>query len=280
MNTEVLRLMRFIKNLNTQYFKEINISRSQLYEIKRDTRLLYKSRLETVLKLYNYMHQHEELKHEQVKNVMDDEQFQIALEDEEENIKALNLDHYVGVDLGSKHLIAASNNDLSQTFIAKTQNINRLTNIYNRERKQAQRSEFKTLATTLCNKFTTQVEGEINYQVNQLLKEFDDDAIFVVGDQCFRNGQEVKDQTSSNYIIWSLIIKQFRRKLEDQNRLIIINESGSSIKCPNCHRSKKSNRTIDNRFHCKSCGFKHESDDVVAAVNILNKYLAKNMDKL
>ena len=45
----ILELMRFIQNLDTKYFKEINISRSVLYELKKTPKKLYKSKFITCL---------------------------------------------------------------------------------------------------------------------------------------------------------------------------------------------------------------------------------------
>lgn len=275
MNTEILRLMRFIENLETTYFKEINISRSRLFELRNDPRLIYKAKLETVLKLYQYMQQHNELKQEEedVENTLTS-QHQTQHGTRLSHLINLDAHKYVGVDLGSKNLIAATNNDFKVVFRSNTNEINRLTKIYDKEIQQAKRSEFKTLEETLRTKFIAQIEGEVNYQVNQLIKKFDQDTIFVVGDQNFKSRQGVNDKSSSTYIIWDLIMRQLKRKLNDNKRLIITDETGSSIKCPNCGRKKRSNRTRDNRFKCKKCGFKHESDDVVASFNILNKYLS------
>ena len=48
----ILELMRFIQNLDTKYFKEINISRSVLYELKKTPKNYINQNL---LQFKNYM---------------------------------------------------------------------------------------------------------------------------------------------------------------------------------------------------------------------------------
>ena len=261
MTIDVIKLMRFIENLDPKYFKEIDLGRSTLYEYKAKPKKLYNARLSTVLKLNQYMIAFE---NQNAINIDYDGQKNKDL------TQVIKIERFIGVDTGEKHVLSSSNFDFSKTFSSNTPTLNQLTKEYKNSLKNANDHDFKTIKDTIKIKYITKIESMINQQVNEMIKYYRNDAIFVVGDNI---GAECSDKYSARYIIWSLVKKQLNRKLHNQNRIIFVDETGSSIKCPNCKKSKKSNRTSQNQFKCKKCGFFHNINDEVAAVNILNKYL-------
>lgn len=263
MTIDVIKLMRFIEQLDPKYFKEIDLGRSTLYEYKAKPKKLYNARLSTVLKLNQYMIAFENHK-----------AFNVDYNGQKNKdlTKIIKIERFVGVDTGEKHILSSSNFDFTKTFSSNTPTLNKLTNDYKKSLEHANQLDFKTIKDTIKSKYINQIEGQINQQVNEMIKYYRNDSIFVIGDN---KGAENSDKYSPRYIIWSLLKKQLNKKLHNQNRVIFVDETGSSIKCPNCKKSKKSNRTSQNQFKCRKCGFFHNINDEVAAVNILNKYLQK-----
>ena len=261
MTIDVIKLMRFIEKLDPKYFKEIDLGRSTLYEYKAKPKKLYNARLSTVLKLNQYMIAFE---NQNTINIKYDGQ------DNKDLTNVIKVEKFIGVDTGEKHILSSSNFDFTKTFSSNTPTLNKITKEYKNSLKNANDHDFKTIKNTIKTKYITQIESMINQQVNEMIKYYKNDSIFIVGDN--RNA-EYSDKYSARHIIWSLVKKQLNRKLHNQNRVIFVDETGSSIKCPNCKKSKKSNRTRQNQFKCKKCGFFHNINDEVAAVNILNKYL-------
>lgn len=261
MTIDVIKLMRFIEKLDPKYFKEIDLGRSTLYEYKAKPKKLYNARLSTVLKLNQYMIAFENQK-----------DFRVDYSDQQNKdlTKVIKIEKFIGVDTGEMHLLASSNFDFTKTFSSHTPKLNKLTKDYKKSLEHATQLDFKTIKDTIKSKYITQIEGLVNEQVNTMIKNYRNDSIFIIGDN---QGAEKEDEYSSRYIIWHLLKKQLNKKLHDKQRVIFVDETGSSIKCPNCDKSKKSNRTQQNQFKCKKCGFFHNKNDEVAAVNILNKYL-------
>lgn len=254
---DIIKLLRFIKTLDSKKFNEINISKSQLYEFKKSPNLLYKARLETVLKLNQYM-----IDSERIGDVTQNKTLNRS--------KNIQNKPIVGVDIGQKNILAASNSTLSQTFKSSTPHLTQLTKRYDEERLSAKNQMQSTqVKNMLKNKYINQIVSDINYNVNLMIKQFDSRSIFVIGQLHTSHMDPYHPLT----IIEELIMKQLHNKLSGQARIEFISEERSSITCPKCHYSDRSNRTIHNEFKCGKCDFIYHDNDIIAAKNIATSYL-------
>ena len=168
MTIDVIKLMRFIENLDPKYFKEIDLGRSTLYEYKAKPKKLYNARLSTVLKLNQYMIAFE---NQNSINIDYDGQKNKDL------TQVIKIERFIGVDTGEKHVLSSSNFDFTKTFSSNTPTLNQLTKEYKNSLKNANDLDFKTIKDTIKTKYITKIESMINQQVNEMIKYYRNDSI-------------------------------------------------------------------------------------------------------
>lgn len=281
----ILELMRFIQNLDTKYFKEINISRSVLYELKKTPKKLYKSKFITVQKLYDYMIEYKNLEEINKEEKIDNDNFFSVISNQQEQIINDIEDDYkyydkfgkniIGIDIGQKNIFSASDHKREKIFTV-TENIrelNKFTKDYIKILNQSKKLNFNSLKKSHRDNYIKKIEGIINKSVNDCIKYFTNKSTFVIGKINFNT----LSKYDPFYIIGELVLKQFKNKLDGQNKIFIINESHTSIKCPKCNNINKKNRTQGNKFKCKTCNFKFNHDDILAASNIAKIFINRNI---
>ena len=90
-NVNINTIISFVESMTYDDIKKIDIPNSTLYTYKQNSRKLYNTKFENILKIHTYIQRYKT--------------------------------NIVGIDLGSNHYIAASNIDRSITYIDNKNNV-------------------------------------------------------------------------------------------------------------------------------------------------------------
>ncbi|WP_287237293.1 zinc ribbon domain-containing protein [Staphylococcus sp.] len=169
----------------------------------------------------------------------------------------------VGIDLGKYRFLAASNSDLTFTFVDEHNTFFQLF------RKYESRLEDKQVDNNKAySKLKTGLKNHINQVINELIEQVNEtnsfQTVFVLGDHG-------SSHLSFPSLIFDLIYFAIKQRKHEYDEILIVDESFTSIECPKCQKRTSQNRTKSNRFRCTHCGFYYPNDDVIAAANIAKK---------
>lgn len=169
----------------------------------------------------------------------------------------------IGIDLGKYRYLAASNSDLTFTFVDEH---NTFFYLFRKYESRINDRQFDT--DMAYSKLKTGLKNHINQVINELLKQIEQtkelQTIFVLGDH---NASHL----SFPSLIFDLTYFAIKQRKREHDEILIVDESFTSIECPKCQKRASQNRTKSNRFRCTRCGFYHPNDDVIAAANIAIK---------
>lgn len=173
--------------------------------------------------------------------------------------------NFIGIDLGKYHYLAASNIDRSLVYIDSS---NETFNLF---QKYEKRREHKTYDNVLAyTKLKVGLTNHINQEVNKLIKQFKSyKNIYVLGTHNYSS-------LSFPSLIFDLTYLAIKAKMNQYDEIVIVDESFTSIECPECGYRNKNNRSKRNHFKCQKCEFYHDIDDVVAASNIAKRGLSRS----
>ena len=154
----------------------------------------------------------------------------------------------IGIDVNKQDLFAAATADFEFTFSSGI-NVSPIYNNCSKDNKHQFRSQ--------C--------GRAIKDLIEQVRQFDTPITFVIGHH--------KRNLQTAWSIHNATIVDFLKKnMYPDDQLYMIDESGTSITCPQCDHSSKLNRTEDNTFHCQNCDFDYYNDDIVAAANIAERF--------
>ena len=169
--------------------------------------------------------------------------------------------HIIGIDLGKYHYLTASNIDRSFVFVDKHNTLSHLFRKYERRiaNKQYDNSE-------AYSKLKTGLKSHINQVVNEMLEQTSNrfQTVFALGDHG-------SSHLSFPSLVFDLTYFAIKQRKNENDEILIVDESFTSIECPICHNRNQYNRTNKNKFKCTKCGFRHQNNDIVAASNIAKK---------
>ncbi|OEK58858.1 zinc ribbon domain-containing protein [Staphylococcus equorum] len=239
-------LINFIQcEMTTEDIKNIDISQSTLYKAKHNPDYILRMRFENIIKLSEYI---------------------IKKRLEKKRVS------YVGIDIGTSNILTASDKDMKRTLIIENKRIYNAIKTYNRwlngknPTKESSENSKETLLRT--------IETNVAKLINELTNHYIEPVTFVVG-KVYQESEKIRP----HYTLYRIFVEKMREEMHYRNIGIEIeDESYTSIICPECNHRDSGNRTNSNQFRCKSCGFSHENDDVVASVNIVKRYLENRED--
>lgn len=225
-------VISFVQNMSYEDIKAINISNTTLYAFKKDYKKLFKTKLENIIEIYDYIQKYKT--------------------------------NIIGIDLGSNHYLAASNSTRTLTYIDNKNTV------YNLFQKYKNRVNHKSYDNVLAyDKLRIGLLNHINQEINAVLTQFKGyKNIFVLGTHNY-------SRLSFSSLIFDLTYQSIKIRMGIHDEIELVDESFTSIECPNCMYRAKNNRTKSNHFRCESCNYYHENDDVVAASNIAKRGWSK-----
>ncbi|RLJ07020.1 MAG: transposase [Candidatus Aenigmatarchaeota archaeon] len=179
----------------------------------------------------------------------------------------------VGVDVGIKHLLVASNG-----FKVKGGKI-----VKQREHFRKLRQELQKKRTWSAYRKLKQISGKekrwINTILHQISREFVDslkEGDVVVMEKLNGIRERVKLRKEQRYFFHSWAFRKLQqyieyKALERGIPVVYVNAKNTSITCPRCGYVEKRNRRTQSLFRCVKCGFQHNAD-MVGALNLANKF--------
>ena len=179
----------------------------------------------------------------------------------------------VGVDVGIKHLLVASNG-----FKVKGGSI-----VRQREHFRKLRQELQKKRTWSAYRKLKQLSGKekrwINTILHQISREFVNslkEGDVVVMEKLNGIRERVKVRKEQRWILHSWAFRKLQqyieyKALERGIPVIYIEPKNTSIICPRCGHTDRRNRRSQSLFRCVKCGFQHNAD-MVSALNLANKF--------
>ncbi|HHD0846089.1 zinc ribbon domain-containing protein [Staphylococcus capitis] len=253
MNTNTIsvnKLIDFVHNkIHNVDTEKLELSKSTIYKLKKDPLHLWKMKFENINKLNKFVES------------LDSGNYISKYERWESEAKAKYVE-VVGIDLGTRNTLTASDIDAKRVFLLPNKKI------YNAIMNIRQIKDKSKLINYYKNDFHLTVEVNVKRLVSGLLSYYKPPVTFVVG--------EMTEGNLANKIFYELFLSSLQSSTEETNfRVETISEEYTSITCPICEHVNRKNRTSKNSFNCQSCGFSHYIDDVVACMNIVKKYQEK-----
>lgn len=242
--TEVLNFIQH--DMNSEDMKTIDISTTTLYKIKKNPEYIFNMKFHNIIIINDYL-KSKKREHKRVA--------------------------YVGIDLGTKQTITASDSEMKRTLVIQNKRIH---------------NAIKTYESCLNSKNVT-IDGIHNVQemlirtintnaeklVNQLINHYIEPVTFVIG-----RVYQTSKRKHPHYDLYRILLeKLMKAKKTHAINVLTIDESYTSITCPKCKIRDSKNRTTTNKFECRNCGFIHGNDDIIASVNIVNKFLETRGDE-
>ncbi len=150
-NININIIISFVEVMTLKDVEEIDIPNSTLYSFKADSRKLYKTKLENIIKIYNYI---QKCKTE-----------------------------IIGIDIGAYHYLAASNMDFTMVYIDKSNGM------YPMFQKYKNRMNHKQYDSVLAySKLKTGLTNHINQVINELIEQINNyKTVFVLGEHNYSN---------------------------------------------------------------------------------------------
>lgn len=179
----------------------------------------------------------------------------------------------VGVDIGIKYLLVASNG-----FKVKGGSI-----VKQREYFRKIRRELQKKRTWSAYRKLKQISGEekrwINTILHQISREFVNslkEGDVVVMEKLNGIRSRIKLRKEQRWILHSWAFRKLQqyieyKALERGIPAVYVEAKNTSITCPRCGYVDKRNRRNQSLFRCANCGFQHNAD-MIGAINIANKF--------
>ena len=179
----------------------------------------------------------------------------------------------IGVDVGIKHLLAASNG-----FKVKGGKI-----VKQKEHFRKLRQELQKKGTWPAYRKLKQLSGKekrwINTILHQISREFVNslkEGDVVVMEKLNGIRDRVKVRKEKRWIFHSWAFRKIQqyieyKVLERGIPVVYVEAKNTSITCPRCGYVDKRNRRTQALFRCNKCGFQHNAD-MIGAINIANRF--------
>ena len=179
----------------------------------------------------------------------------------------------VGVDVGIKHLLVASNG-----FKVKGGKI-----VKQREHFRKLRQELQKKRTWSVYRKLKQISGREKRWVNTILHQISREFVnslkegdVVVMEKLNGIRDRVKVRKEQRWILHSWAFGKLQqyieyKALERGIPVVYVDAKNTSITCPRCGYVDKKNRRSQSLFRCVRCGFQHNAD-MVGALNLTNKF--------
>lgn len=127
--------------------------------------------------------------------------------------------------------------------------------------------------------FVNQIKGDIRKIIFDIIKFFGPNRIYLLSDIL---DEHISKDTIYYDIVTINVIKKTVYELFKEcvynsglnSFVLLANEDKSSIKCTICKHANHKNRTEINSFSCVRCGYYNKNDDIVACINIVNRYIS------
>jgi len=179
----------------------------------------------------------------------------------------------VGVDVGIKHLLVASNG-----FKVKGGNIIRQRQHFRKLRQELQKK--RTWSAYRKLKQLSGIEKRwVNTILHQITREFvnslkEGDVVVMERLNGIRN--RVKVRREQRWILHSWAFRKLQQYIEYKSLekgipVIYIDAKNTSITCTRCGYVDKRNRRSQSLFRCVKCGFQHNAD-MIGAFNLANRF--------
>lgn len=219
----IQEIKEFIATMSSKDINLINIPKSTLYAYKKDVDSIYCANMKNIMIIADYLH---------------------------------DQSTFIGIDIGTKTYMAASNRDRTKTYIDKTREVEFFLNKYKNRmnhKKYDNKVAYSKLKTSLYN--------HISKNVNYLIKVNTGKTIYALG-------EIPKHRNSLISLIFDVTYNILKNRIKKHDQVILVNENATSIHCPNCGHENRRNRKKSNRFSCLNCEFYYDNDDILAASNI------------
>ena len=181
--------------------------------------------------------------------------------------------NHVGVDVGIKHLLVASNG-----FKVKGVKI-----VKQKEHFRKLRQELQKKRTWSAYRKLKQISGRekrwVNTILHQISREFVDflkEGDVVVMEKLNGIRDRIKVRKEQRWILHSWAFRKLQqyieyKALERGIPVVYVDAKNTSITCPRCGYVDKRNRKTQSLFRCIKCGFQHNAD-MVGALNLANRF--------
>ena len=242
-----------MREMTPEDIRQIPLGKSTLYRLKSSTKEIEKANIKTIYTIQTYALE----KKERIKE-------ELALAESEPHSETRT--RFIGLDIGTSHLVSASDIDMKDTYTCHRQGVKNCIRSYNaRMGKRPNKQQKKRYKEELIKG----LENQITKTINELIRHYGNNVIYVIGRTSIRSESTFKTVHKT----FVRILNQLIRENDLIASVAMINEHFTSITCPKCNYSSSLNRTSTNEFECEKCHFKHDNDDEVASCNIAKKYL-------
>lgn len=235
----------------------IEVENTVLEQLQADKQQLYQCNLKTLVKLQNAVNRNKQKTKEKEVYV--------------KQKKVENTDiNYVGIDVGQKRIITASDYTMNDYIILQSGAITKRIKKYKSFSIQAEALKSRKTMEEYRESFKKHIKNIIksNFRA-QLEQKYNQPTVYVIGKHFLMFGQN-----DVQFVLTECIFEALQEESEDSESIVgvqYVNERYTSVKCPECNKGNPLNKTQDG-FFCINCGFHHEKADVVACHNILKKY--------
>lgn len=241
-NIKLNNIVEFIKNdLTEEDYSNIMLPVKTINTLQEDIEYIFKMNLSDIIVLNNYVEQKH--KHEKKRKTRY----------RKNNKEKIDI---VGIDMGLKNTLTASDVHMKRPLVIQNK---RIWNTINKYEQAIEKTD------ELNKELHITIQKNMSKIVNELLNYYPEASIFIVG--------KIEGVHSINYLMYDIFIKMFKQKTRIKNiKIVSVDEKYTSIKCPKCGYKNAKNRTSSNHFKCKECRFVYLNDDIVACVNMIDKY--------
>ena len=260
----VAKIKRFLgSEMTKEDMKQIQLPKQTLVRLKSDSNALGRASLNTIAIIDEYIREQ-------------DEQKKLSRNKHKElKAKSKAITH-IGIDLGSKNFLSASDKDMIKTFTTDNHKIGDALHRYGKQCKASHLS--KRAIKSIRKEFDLILNKNMDKIINELINIYGNNMTYVIGNPTPSDQSDnIHEYDIKNFSM--IIYKRFNKRLNKYKnkhniKVVNIDECYSSITCPKCDSVSKTNRTsTSNRFECISCGFHHHTNDEVASCNIVKRYL-------
>ena len=179
----------------------------------------------------------------------------------------------VGVDVGIKHLLVASNGFKVKggSIVKKRENFRRLRQELQKKRTWSAYRKLKQISGKERRWINT-ILHQISREFVNTLKEWD----VIVMEKLNGIRDRAKVRKEQRWILHSWAFRKLQqfieyKALEKGIPVVYVEAKNTSITCPRCDCVDKRNRRTQSLFRCVRCGFQHNAD-MIGAINLVNKF--------
>lgn len=251
-----------IKTMTDDDMLSIELEKSTLEQLQVDKERLYRSDLNTLIKLQNAVNR---FKYKE-KEAFEKERRAIAKQKEAERVHA----NYIGIDVGQTRIITASDYTMNHYIVLESEAIKKRINKYKNFFKQEEAKKSSTTRKDYIRSFKKHIKNIIKSNfIPQLEKMYKQPTIYVIGKHFL-----VPSKYSVQVILTECVFEILQDMSNDSKSIVgvrYVNDRYTSVTCPECNKGNSLNKTKGG-FFCVNCYFHHENNDVVACHNILRNY--------